>query len=400
MRSVYTVQLSQPILLEDFWSVPFMGGQLVPIAIDGKTTGFELTFKGQPAEYAPQWDQNPQGRSKGTLTIRDKLVAFVRFQLRDAFTYLQCFFDIELEIEEIQTHFYAESPEEEAQLTLRSWKEGRHHEPLLLPYDMLTRALSAAEKKSPPHFEASLAHKARKEMLAKRYIDSFRYSFLLFEALFGDGKFKTDQLKDAFRQSAELQNAIQRAMAEGFGKSKRTGHSDTDKLLAAAPSSDAISDHLVEKRGFYFHGNVRRKDAWQPHQQQSAEALCMLALDIVLALTMDAAMPMFAPDHTKTHFKNAEKAGAIMTLRVSFTYQEPLQDFDRNNAVDIRVPATKVTEKLAVYAAQEFLKLFGDRTPNSNLRRAACVVKDSGQPVFEMVFHGSQPDDQKPANGK
>jgi hypothetical protein len=116
----------------------------------------------------------------------------------------------------------------------------------------------------------------------------------------------------------------------------------------------------------------------------------MLALDIALALTIEAAMPMFAPDHTKTHFKNAEKAGAIMTLKVSFTYQEPLQDFDRNGAVDIRVPATKVTEKLAVYAAKEFLNLFEDRSPNSNLRGAACVVKDTGEPVFQLTFHGSQ----------
>jgi hypothetical protein len=397
MRIVYTAKITSPIVFEDYWPVPFMGGTLTPIVTDGRVSGVEVSIPGQPLSYAPTWNQERKGRSVGTVTIEDKLQPFVEFQLRDALTFLQCLFDVEIDLEDMEARYFAESPEEEAALTIRSWKTSKDRSPLLLPYDLWTRALLAAEKSSPPHFEATLVHAARTEMLAKRYIDSFRYSFLMFEALYGNGKFKTDQLRDAFRDAPELVSAIEFVLKNGPMKPKRPGSSDTELLVSSSPTASAVIDHLVEKRGFYFHGNVRRRDAWQPHQQERAEALCLLALEVALKISADAAGPMFLAEHSQNHFKNAEKAGAVMTLRVSFDYQEPPHSIPKTASVNLRVPGTKVTRKLAVYAAQQFLQMFGDRTPNADLKKATCVTHDAAIPVFDLTFHASETSEAAPA---
>lgn len=387
MRIVYTVKISSPIVLEDYWPVPFLGGTLVPIVEDGVVRAVEVSVSGQPISFAPQWKAERKGQVAGTVSHDDKLQPFVEFQLRDAFTYLQCLFDVEIDLEDIETKFFAETPEEEKALVIHSWKTGKEKSPLILPYDLWTRALLAAEKSAPPHFESTLVHAARAEMLAQRYIDSFRYSFLMLEALYGDGKFKADQLKAAFRASPELVGAITFVLGNEPLKPKKASGSDTEALLSASPTPESIIDHLIEKRGFYFHGNVRRRDAWKPHQQEAAEALSLLALEIAMKISADAAAAIFLPEHSQNHFKNAEKAGAVMTLHVSFEYEEPQQIVPRTAGVNMRVPGTKVTRKLAVYAAQQFLQLFESRTPHANLKKASCVVEGKNLPVFELTFH-------------
>ena len=227
---------------------------------------------------------------------------------------------------------------------------------------------------------------ARREILQERYIDSFRYSFLLIESIYGDGKYKAAQLKDALKASTEFMSIVTNALKDRL-LPKHPRNSDTEKLLSAFPTAEAAIDHLVEKRGFYFHGNVRRKNAWKPHEQETAEALCLLALHIAMLISHVAAAPMFDDSLSQRHFDNAKRVGAIMTMSINFVFHDPNDNFNRSGNVNIDIPGTKMTPKMAVNVAEHFLNRFKDMAPVGDLRSATGTVASTGQKVFDMEFH-------------
>jgi hypothetical protein len=386
MRVRYLVRLKEPIRLEDHWPVPIMGGELRVVSKDEMATAFEITLAGQSVDLAPAAQQHEKGDVKLSITVRDTLLPLVERQLGKAFTYLWCYFDVEVLIREIQIEYTAETEEEERQIEVKGWSSERKKTPLWMPYNLLTRAIMAAEAGQAPEFEATLVSAARTALLEERYIDSFRYAFLLMESLYGGGKFKTMHLKDALKGSLDFKRLVTTAL-KMHGSPKRPRNSDTEQLLAASPTAEAVIDHLVDKRGLYFHGNVGRKDAWRPHEQQAAEMLALLSLEIAMLISQAAAAQMFDGAFSQRHRDNAEPVGAIMAMNVSFRYREPGQTFDKKGSMNISVPGTKATPKVAVYVARKFLERFEDRAPVADLKSVTCTVRGTGQKVFDMEFH-------------
>lgn len=386
MRIRYLFRLKEPVRIEDHWPVPLMNGQMRVICAGTKATGFEVTFTGQSVDVAPHVQRHNGGGVAASITMRDSLLPFVRMRLERTLDFLKCYFAVEISFGEIDAWYEAETPEEEGRIPISHRSLRKNKTSLHMPYDLLTRALMAAEKGEAPAFEATLLDAARAAMLQGRFIDSFRYSFLLIEALYGEGKFKSAQLKGALKANAEFKALVAEAMKERLPL-KRPRNSDTERLLSQAPDAEAVIDHLVDRRGFYFHGNRSRKDAWKPHEQESAEPLCLLALAIAMLISHHAAAPMFDEALSELHFANAKDTGAIMTMKVDFHFRDPAEAFDRTDSINIRVPGTKLTPKLAAYVAKHFLERFADVAPMSDLKSAHCTEQETGQKVFDLTLH-------------
>lgn len=263
---------------------------------------------------------------------------------------------------------------------------GKHDSVLPLPFDMLARAIMAAEKYDGPKFEANLIRSARDALGKQQFINSFRYSFLLIESFYGDGQFKKTGLEDALKASQELRDILEFAIKDVI-PAKNDYSSDTARLLATKPTADEVIEHLIEKRGFYFHGNVKRKDAWKPNEQGGAESLALLAIGIAMGIGMKAANPMFATEFIKRYHEDAICAGAEIVFEVKFIFREPDEKFDRNNQIQIKMPGTKMTPRSSFEVAQHFLRLFQHNQPVSELREANCSLKGSGQQVFDLKFY-------------
>lgn len=384
MRIRYVIRLKEPIELEDHWPIPFMGGQLRVIS-DGKTaTGLEIAVSGQPTDYAPRIEHNPSRRVPTTISGRDHLFPFVRQRLKSAFSYLQCYFDIEIS-DEFEIFFEPENESEKSHIHISNISRGKENRLLPLTFDYITRAVMTAEKLSGPNFESTLVSAAREAARLERFIDSFRYSFLLIESLYGDGKSKNHDLKSALKKNQSFADMVATALKERIPL-KKPKASVTEKLLSSSPHVHDVIDHLVEMRGFYFHGNVKRKDAWTPHNQDKAEALCMLSLDIAMFISHAAAAPMFADELSQRHFNDAEQVGAIVTMKIDFTFREPNDTFDRKGALTFRLPGTTVTSKMPQYVAQQFLTQFEHDAPVAALKSASCSVEKTGQKVFDIRF--------------
>jgi hypothetical protein len=389
MRIRYTVPLKRKIIIDDHWEIPMQGGKLRVIEEDGYAKAIELTFEKQPLEYAPHLQQHGEGETVATITGRDHRLIFVKRQLDDAATFLECIHDIELITDEIDANYEGETPEEEAKIVIKSLSTGRHNPALPLSFDMLTRAIMAADKHDGPRFEATLAGSARKAVQAQEFINSFRYSFLLIESLYGEGQFKTAGLQATLKANQEFRNIVEFAIKDVI-PAKDDHNSDTAKLLAAKPTADEVINHLVEKRGFYFHGNIKRKDAWKPDEQGAAASLSLLAIGIVTEISMKAADRMFNPEFEKRHFEDAISAGATIVFEIKFKFREPEEKFASEHKININMPGTKVTPRSAFAVAQHFLQLFQHNQPVSALSEAKCTVQGTGQKVFDLTFYATE----------
>lgn len=389
MRIRYTVPFKRNIIIDNHWEIPVQGGTLRVIEENGFAKALELTFEKQPLEYAPNLQQHREGEAVATITRRDPRIMFVKRQLDDAATFLECIYDIDLITHEIDAEYEGETPEEEARITIKRVSVGQRKSALPLSFDMLTRALMAAEKQDGPRFEATLVRSARKAIDAQEYINSFRYSFLLIECLYGEGQFKKAGLQSALKSNQEFRNILEFAVKDVI-LSKNDRNSDTAKLLKSNPAVDDVIHHLVEKRGFYFHGNVKRKGAWKPNEQGGAESLALLAIGIATRISMAAADPMFASELNKRHFEEAMLAGAKIVFEIRFKFREPEEDFDREHQVNINMPGVKVTPRSAFSVAQHFLEAFQSNQPASALQQAECTVQGSGKKVFDLKFYTAE----------
>lgn len=386
MRIRYLISIEGDLILSDHWEIPFQKGKCKIVEKDGKAQFLEITFKSQPVTYAPSLQELSCATANFSIVSRDPLIAGVIKQLSEAASFLQCFHNINFKTNEVEAKYEAETPEEEKYIPIKSLGSSDYKPPLHLTFDMVTRSIMAAEKSNGPKFETKLVSSARSAFFEHQYINSFRYSFLLIEALFGEGQFKSASLKNALKNNTQFITCINAALDDSR-LTLKTDHSDTEKLILSRPSTEDVIDHLVEKRGFYFHGNINRKDAWKPQEQEKVATLAHLALNIVLHITKDASSLMFDETLSKRHFDYAEKAGAIIVFQINYKYREPEERFQRDGVLNIKIPGTKITPKTAFYAAKGFLENFEYNLPVASLHSAECIDQKSGKRVFEIIFN-------------
>lgn len=385
MKIHYKFPTKRTLIIDDHWEVPIQNGNLRAIETDGKVNAFEITIKNQPISYAMQFIP-AYGENIATITNADPLLAPIQNQLNAAMSFLHCYFSVDLKIDDYEVRYETETPDEEGKIPIPTMKTEQHEPPLPLPFDMLARAIMAAETSSGPQFEATLTSSARASIAEGRYIDSFRYSFLLIESVYGGGQFKTAALKSALKENHSFRDIIRLAMADRI-KPHKNKTSDTEALLSKNPSIDSIINHLVEKRGFYFHGNIKRQNSWKPNDQTEAEALANFAGGIAQLVSHEAATPMFDETYGQRYFENAKSAGAIIVFEVKFKYKNPEESYSREHILNMSVPGTKPTPQNSLYILERFIEYFKHNLPVSDLDEAICRVQDTPEVVFEIKMH-------------
>jgi len=363
-----------------------LGGVCRVIDDGGLAKGLEITFSGQPVTYAPAVKELSEGPAKIEIIGRDDQWLSLKRHLDQTAAFLGCYYDIHLATNEIEAQYEGETPDEENIIDVKSFSRSVKEQILPIRFDMLTRANMAAEKYAGPTFEATLLATATSALDDQRFIDSFRYSFLLIESLFGDGQFKKAGLSKALKGNPEFVAIVKSALADPI-RPKSSHQSKMATFLRSAPSEIDVIDCLVEQRGFYFHGNVKRRNGWKPDVQEEAEALAAFSIGVAQLCAVKAAAPIFSPEFGQRHFDEAVSAGASIVFEVQFKFREQDQSFDQHGQINIQTPGTKVTCRQANSIAQRFLSQFEYESPIGELLSARCNVKGTEQPVFDMTFH-------------
>lgn len=372
--------------VEDHWPVPLLGGQCRLLETEGLVAAIEFTKAGLPVDFAFTVAATPGGKSKATITGNDDFLPIVRDHIRRAFSFLQCHFDTDISVEEVDVHHEPETAPEEQKVLIPSFHLGKKERtPLPLGYDLFTRALMAAGDQESPDFISSLAAMAREAMVAKRYIDSFRFSFLLIESIYGGGKFKSYQLKQQFVASKDLSGAIETAIAE-WKTQPVSAKSATLDLMNSGPTVKQVVDHIVEMRGHYFHGNIAKTNAWSPVKQEEAEALAVLGVGLSQSIASKASEPMFADEYAKRHFDDAGLVGAYVVMKITYLFRVPEDDFIHTQKANFKMPGTKPTTAMAMEAAWRAIHNFQQQLPVGRLHSVTAKNSSDGADVFQIRF--------------
>lgn len=386
MRVRYVFPLSRPLEIDDHWPIPLLGGECRLVENNGVITAIEYTKAGLSTDLAFAIERTPHEKSKLTITGKDDFLIIVRDHLRRAFSYLQCFFDTDRSFGDVEIYHEAESPDEIAKIDVSHFQYGRKERgPLPLSFDMVTRSLMAAADHEGPEFISSLIGNAREAGSEKRHIDAFRFAFLLVEALFGGGKFKSKQLTAEFLASSQLTTAIQRVIDDWKTRPVITP-SETLTLMDSGPTVEQVVAHLVEMRGHYFHGNLAKKHPWHPSKQEEADAIAWLAVSIAQLISTDAAAEMFAEEYTARHFDDAGAVGAHVLMKITYHYRVPEDDFIHRRRLNFRISGTKPTTNMAMEAAYRSLENFKHGLPIGRLHSVMGNDAASGAEVFFIRF--------------
>ena len=353
---------------------------------DGLVTAIEFEKAGCSIDLAYSIVETPGDETKATITGHDYFVAVVRDHLDRAFSYLQCYFSTELELNRITVYHEAESEEETERIVVHSFELGKQDDrPLPITYDFITRAIMASENGDAPQHEAGLAHLARENLRREQYIDSFRYSFLLIEAVYGNGQSQKWALVDALESYPRFVEIIEQEVATRQ-RPKNARQSETDDLLSGNPAVRDVIAHLVERRGHYFHANKRKPKAWNSRSQKEAESLAWFAVGIAQAIAQNAAEPMFAEEHGQRHFDEAGQMGAHVTVKIEYLYRIPEHEFIRKRELVAKLPGTKITTQMAMHMLKNAMTHFEHNEPVGTIHSITARGED-GSDVFTVRFH-------------
>jgi hypothetical protein len=385
MRIRYRIPFSRQLIILDHWEIPFQGGICRVVEENGMAKCLEVVLSGQPIDDAPQIKDGDSKEDIPEIIVDDPQYSLVRTQLEDAAAFLQCQFNVGLDWDDAKSIFEAETEDEKERIHISSFQASRHVPHAVLTFELFAGAIICSESSRGPSFEATLVATARQAMLQERYIDSFRYSFLLMEAIYGGGKFKSIELKGTLKQEPDFRNAVHQAL-DGFRLTPGAPPSDTSFLLERKASVEELIDHLVDKRGIYFHGNLRRSNAWRPERQKEAQDLAAISAQIALQISLQAAGAAHSPSVALRFNEYAIRAGAQIVYRIHFFYRMPEENFSREHRLSVRTNGTKPTGYSTVEVMKHFLGFFENHAPMGALESAVCVVESTGKKVFEMTF--------------
>ncbi len=391
MDILYRYRLATPLLLEDAWPLEGYGGVVARFERDGQAvTALTLLFKNQPIDYAPtiQRRDGPVSAELSFNSPTDKAANAIVKRFSD---YINLFFTVEIKPRDVSIEFIPANDEEAERIAVPSFSMSGDPPPTRLLFSLVAQAFFAGEGVEDPSFAAHLSRTAREAFAQRQYIDAFRYSFLLFEALYSQGKSRTRDMVEAMAADADFSGLVGAIIAD-FQNDRMFRQAKARTLVCEYSTARAMITYLIDRRGFYFHGNLKHKNAWRPDHQDDAEALAQFAVHLAAAVANTFSSAMFAPEIGERYLANAKQQGATMAIRVQYRFLDD-SALERSAQMDITVPGTVATNAMAVHVGREFLYWAETELHGCVLLGAMARDEKTGQELFRVQFD----DPRKPA---
>lgn len=350
MRAKIRFPLKRAILVSDSWPLDTQGGTVEFEREGSAIKAIAVTFAGQPATLAPSVDgagKMPRVQIGGLLEQRARQVVR-RFQ-----DFISLYFQVEVDLDQVDYSYEPENETERKEMNLFGFTMKREHTPVTIPFSLLAQAVFATESDEDPSYVATLLRMGRRNLHEEQSIEAFRYFFMLFEALFGDGKFRKESLEQAFLANKSFVSAIETSLDELLNDNIKKS-SPARSLLSNLPDAKSVISLLVERRGFYFHGNIKRAGSWHPDRQKDAKAVAWLAGDIATEVAGAFSDPMHAKDMNDRYKSAAAAKGALMKIEVQFGIEKAGKKPDVQ-ALSLDVPGTNLTSDMAVSVLKNVL---------------------------------------------
>lgn len=250
-------------------------------------------------QYLPKLEVNSLGKGHHSITVNNSMP--IRNEMIEMLHYLESmgtfWFGVrKIDLNKVEENWVPESEEEKKQIQLNSWAVNRRYQIRPEQIDPLTFAKIVAKKKDFDHMTVPLAFYRVGEMEFQNfnYYLSFFSFFLFLDSLFGEGKFKTDQLIEAFKKSDLLKTAIESAYRFLEKPENEKRKTITEKIFTDKNKNlknvDNVIEFLISTRGELFHFSLNdTREKIHMLNQEKFEPVSFLVLMICVNVVVRAA---------------------------------------------------------------------------------------------------------------
>ena len=247
----------------------------------------------------PKVIENPEpGVRLGLHIPSDPNLPFVQTVLRSVEGLLSLYGLEGIDIDTPALAWEPESEEERQRIGLfsfeRSSKEIADTELEPLSFDLVARAVLAAWDARNVNVPLSFFRKGRIDSRERRYIEAYYDFFFVLETTFGDGKFKTGPLKQAFRNSDKLVRIVNAVLSDNEFLRDLSRENRLQQKYSSSFSrktAEQILDSLIDLRGLLHHHSSKDKHRWEPEGHQEFELEAKLIERIAFGIVFDLSKP-------------------------------------------------------------------------------------------------------------
>jgi len=236
---------------------------------------------------------NPAPGVRFQINMHSPHLPFIQHELRTLQGILSIFGLRSIDVYNPKTEWKPDTAEERQALQLFAYERERKEltaaEAFPLKFDLLARAVLAADSAEKIQAPLNFFRRGMRELYDRQFIEAIRAFFFVVETVYGQGKFKKAALVKALLSSRELVNHVTHAVSDWHASplvetrlrgalQERYGNASVDNLI----------ERFVELRGEVHHHTPKRKGVWNPEYQEryEVEALLLQAVgfNVIFAL--------------------------------------------------------------------------------------------------------------------
>jgi hypothetical protein len=267
-------------------------GKLYSLLVtQGVFDALTVTINNFPSKFLPTIRPTNDPTAKYSISIpKNEFIDDIISELRTIEGALSVWGVERILFDSLEEKWIPETEEERNALDLFSFSSSKQHISLqnmgVSPADLIVRSILFANQMQNLEIPLAFYRKGKNALISEQYITAIYELFFVLESLFGNGKFKSEQLSEEFLRSEEISRAISRLREPKYAGSmfeKRIY--DSVKRDFWGGNKDVI-EKLVKLRGFLHHHTSKRKGIWHPEKQEKflieAWALQFIVFDILM----------------------------------------------------------------------------------------------------------------------
>ena len=379
MRIRYEIKFDEPLKIDGDWPLNLPnGGTFQVIRENGKAVGFTVEFTGT----APDIFRVKDGINKGGIYRWSEMMMFYG-RLR---SYLQCVSEIDFDPSEVSIDHIGETEEEKKQYPMCKMvmptRKDRTAKNIIDPEILAATVFASCnDDTQAPHFIGELKRMSRRSKREGRYVDSFRYDFLIMETLYGKGQFKTKQLADAMKSEKNFLDILQIAKKQTSITSE-TPRDETETLICSSCSSEDLVDHIIKMRGYYFHGRKRmiaRRD-WR--LDDKARTLCIFSNSTTDMVLQELTSHIYEDGSGKQYEECAKTQGMVTILELDVLLWLALEKRSRQDKIHEEVIGDVSSSRNRIKWAMSILERLKYNEDQPKLESLVGKDQESGQELF------------------
>jgi len=263
---------------------------------DGIITGIDVIVPLPNREDWPKIREDPSPGIAAQIEPKTPHLPWIQRELR-ALQGLLAFFGLHyIELERPAVEWLPESEQERKLLHIYKYKREiqdlSNNKIIPLPFDVLARAVIASDAATDIEVPLNFFRRGMLDVYAGNYIEAIYDFYFVLENQFGDGKFKTAAVSNAFLKSEKLISCIERALADPGPMITSQGriNEQFEKVYGKVDIEESIKN-IIKLRGYLHHHTSKRRDIWNPEDQGRYEMEALFLQSVTYNVVFEISKP-------------------------------------------------------------------------------------------------------------